>query len=482
LPYGDIYLSCLSGLPRFMLANRHHLHPDTTLLGLLGGRGSLSAEQRWLSERLLDLLIIASLVIHTGAPVAILTKLAGSGQSPISAYIWLLGALIGFALFVATPVRATLVGLRILPFVLLTGWVFATYFWSMSPFDTFRGAIYLAASHLTAVVMAARLEWRRILLLVTCALGLTVVPGALLAIAVPSFGRMSEIHVGAWSGVWMEKQTMGFFSCQLMIAAATLFVADRKLWPALLFIPIGMLGVWGATGRSAMIISALALISIPVVLYYNGGRRRAVFMPWLALVAAGLLAIAISGGTANLLKLLGRSGDLTGRVEIWHEVKTLIISHSDTGYGYQAVWQMRDAMTSPYQWIAAGTGFTPANAHSSWLDAQLGLGLPGLILLIACMIFVWGLTIFSLRANKAAAAYSFATLLCVTVLSFTESILLNPMDLQWLLVVLIAAKLLSPDPVPLEAGLTQPAPKTGHDSLGYFEKGGFTYSQQKARS
>jgi hypothetical protein len=40
-------------------------------------------------------------------------------------------------------------------------------------------------------------------------------------------------------------------------------------------------------------------------------------------------------------------------------------------------------LQGPYQWIADGTGFFPQNAHSSWLDVTLQLGLPGLVLLAA---------------------------------------------------------------------------------------------------
>lgn len=433
------------------------------------------AGRRWLIERLLDLLIIVSLIIHTSAPVAVLTKLAGTGHSPLAGYIWLLAAMIGFGTFAATPIRATLLGLKILPFVLLTGWVFATFVWSMSPLDTLRGAIYLAAGHLMAVVMAVRFSWRRILILLTIALAATVVPAVLLAIAVPGFGRMQEIHVGAWSGLWMEKQSMGFFSCQLMIVAAALVVADRKFWPALVLVAFGILGVLGATGRSAMVISALALASVPAVLFYNGGRRRAVFMPWLALVTGGLLALALTSGAANLLKLLGRGSDLTGRVEIWHEVGNLIEQRPIKGYGYQAVWRMRDDITAPYQWIAENSGFEPFNAHSSWLEAQLGLGLPGLVLLIACMVFVWCLVIINLRGNKAGAVFSFASLLSLTVISFTESILLNQMDLQWFVIVLIAAKMLAPDPAPAQAATGGLAQRTGNDSMGHFDNEAYCF-------
>lgn len=447
--------------------------------GWIGWLTGTTAGRAWLWQRIIDATVILVLAIQSTAPVAFMTKLGPGGLADLSGYVWLLAAAGGFALGLTAPVRTLIAGLRLWPFVLITGWAAATYFWTMNEYETFRGVIYLAATHVTAVAMAAQFTWRRILILVTLALALMVIPSILLALAAPSLGRMQTVHPGAWSGLWLEKQLMGFYCCQLILAAGALVALDRKLWPVALLIPLALLGIIGATGRTAMVMAGLAMIAMPVVAYYQGGRRRIVVMPWLAVLAGAGIGFAVLSGLEGVLQLLGRGADLTGRVEIWNEVSALIEDRPVKGYGYQAVFSTMDDLTSPYQWIADNSGFTPFNAHSSWLEVQLGLGTPGLVMLIGCMVFTWIAVVMRVRHDGAGSLFAIATLLTATLVSFTESTLLNQMDLQWLLVVLVAAKTLCPDPQPVPATPARQERSIPHvpafDSLGSDRDGGFEY-------
>ena len=450
--------------------------------GWLAWIGAHPDGRAWFWQRMTDALVVLVLVIQTTAPVALITKLPSSGLSQLSGYIWLFAALAGYALGLCAPVRTFLAGLKVWPFVLITGWAAATFAWTMNDYETLRGVIYLAATHVTAVAMAAQFTWRRILVLVTVALALVVIPSILLALAAPTLGRMQAIHVGAWSGLWMEKQLMGFYCCQLILAAAALVALDRKLWPVALLIPLGLLGIIGATGRTAMVMAALAIIAMPLVAYYQGGRRRIVVLPWLGILAGAAIGFAVLSGFDGVLQVLGRGSDLTGRVEIWHEVRALIAERPVKGFGYQAIFSASADMTSPYQWIAENSGFTPFNAHSSWLEVQLGLGTPGLVMLIGCMVFAWVVVILRVRLDGAGTMFSIATLLATTVASFTESTLLNQMDLQWLLIVLVAAKAVCPDsepePVPVAPrGPVRAWPRAASlDSLGRDHDGVYEFT------
>jgi exopolysaccharide production protein ExoQ len=448
--------------------------------GWLGWVVQDPAGQAWARARLLDTVVVLVLVIATTAPVALMTKLGQAGFVQYSGYVWLIAALAGFGLGILAPVRTFLAGLRVWPFVLITGWAAATFAWTMNDYETLRAVIYLAATHVTAVAIAAQFTWRRILVVVTWSLALTVLPSVFLAIAAPGLGRMQEIHAGAWSGLWMEKQLMGFYCCQLILAVGALVTLDRRLWPTALMIPVALLGIFGATGRTAMVMVGLAIIAMPVVGFYQGGRKRIVVLPWLAVLGACVLGFAVLSGLDVALQALGRGADLTGRVEIWREVQALIEERPIKGYGYQAIFSTSADMTSPYQWIADNSGFTPYNAHSSWLEAQLGLGTPGLVLLIACMVFAWLVVLLRVRRDGAGSMFSVATLLTATVVSFTESTLLNQMDLQWLLVVLVVTKAVCPDPQPrVDAPAREGDPvRFAHtpDTMGQDRDGGYEYN------
>jgi O-antigen ligase len=76
--------------------------------------------------------------------------------------------------------------------------------------------------------------------------------------------------------------------------------------------------------------------------------------------------------------MLGKDATLTGRVQLWHYVKQEILARPIRGWGYSAFWSTGEADR-----IRAAVGWDPPNAHDGFLDAILGLGFVGLIILIA---------------------------------------------------------------------------------------------------
>ncbi len=437
------------------------------VIGVLLSRIDSMVGLAWLGERARDLIVLAVLIIHTTAPVAFLTKTAAGGIAPGAGLIWLAGGVLGIFLALLSPLRTAILGVKLLPFVALTGWIALSTTWSISPGESFRGAVFITASHLAAVAIAASYSWKRLLILLNIALGTMVTISVLLAALVPTLGQMQTVHPGAWSGLWLEKQFMGLYSCHFITAAIALAVIDRRFWPVLLLIPVGVAGLIGATGRTAMLMTAITVASMPLVWLFQQGPLRALLTSWFAVMTGAGFAVAAMAGFDTALRLLGRGADLTGRVEIWEQIRILIAERPMTGYGYQAIWRTSQEMTSPYQWIVGSADFTPANGHSSWLDAQLGLGLPGLVLLVVCVLYAWCLVLWRMRSGGAGSLFSVATLVALTSISFTESTFLNHMDLQWVLIVLIAGKALAGDPVPAAAG---------NDKLGRLQDDAYEYA------
>ncbi len=81
--------------------------------------------------------------------------------------------------------------------------------WSIDPDLSFRRGIAVLATTLLGVYLAARFDWLtalRLLAGVWIALMLASFAAGLVA---PGFGRMQEIHPGAWTGGWWEKNQLG---------------------------------------------------------------------------------------------------------------------------------------------------------------------------------------------------------------------------------------------------------------------------------
>jgi exopolysaccharide production protein ExoQ len=409
-------------------------------------------------------------LISTTGPVALIQKLSG-GQAPgwLGA-IWAVGAFlcVGFAL--RTPLQTLRAMVTAWPVMLLTAWIWASLNWSENPYETLRGAVYITCSHVFACAVAARFSWRRLIEMLALVIVTSVAVSTVLAVFIPRVGQMQEIHPGAWSGIWPEKQLFGMFACHGMIASlAMVAIGKGKSW-WWIGVVLCAIAIVGSTGRTALLMS-IASVGIGVWFWLlHRGLVISVLTTWVGMSVAIISTLVLSLGVGPILKLLGRSSDLTGRTEIWQAVREVGNIKPLTGWGYQAIWRGREDMTSPYQWVNQWTDFEPANAHNSFLDMYLQLGLVGVGLLALIMLWAWMAVIVRASQSDIATPFAAATLMAITLICFTESNLANFMDLQWIMVPLLATKLLLGDtPAPIE-------PQSQMD--GYFEDGSWTFDSQ----
>lgn len=163
-----------------------------------------------------------------------------------------------------------------------------------------------------------------------------------------------------------------------------------------------------------------------------------------AVAAAGLVAVLFFRDA--LFGLLGKSGDMTGRLEIWHKVIDLAEQRPAFGWGWISYWA---PWVEPFLGLDEKVGLPVMHAHNAWLDVWLQLGVVGVVLfaMLAGLTLwrVWFRAIDQPRRD-AGPPLSFATsslvplLLVVALLvqSLTESRLL--IEGGWLLLTLLAMK------------------------------------------
>jgi len=81
--------------------------------------------------------------------------------------------------------------------------------------------------------------------------------------------------------------------------------------------------------------------------------------------------------TDALLALVGRSDDLTGRLDIWSAVVELAQQRPWFGWGWVSYWA---PWVEPFDDLVVIRGVTYLQAHNAWLDVWLQLGIVGLVL------------------------------------------------------------------------------------------------------
>jgi O-antigen ligase len=85
----------------------------------------------------------------------------------------------------------------------------------------------------------------------------------------------------------------------------------------------------------------------------------------------------------QVLRLLGKSSDLTNRAEIWHSVIQLAQQRPVFGWGWVSYWV---PWVAPFDHLAENNGVRQLHAHDAWLDVWLQLGIIGLVVMGALVL------------------------------------------------------------------------------------------------
>lgn len=390
-------------------------------------------------------MVVIVILIHTSTPVSMVLKATNGFSPPILGAIWYICGLMGLIIAFTRPMDIIKCAIYGWPFVLINIWVFASVTWSISSSDTFKAAMLLTMSQMTAFALAARYSWFQLIRMTTIILTSLIFLSVLLAIAVPKLGQMQTIYPGAWSGLWTEKQGLGFASTIQVIFAIVLGIYYPKYRMWLLAAPLGIIAIFGTEGKTALIMIIYAIGAITASKAMQLELRLSLILALAGVVFATLIGTFIATNPDLIFKLTGKSNDLTGRKEIWEGIDFLIQQRPDKGWGYGVIWNDTENLTSPYQWIAQIADFKPANAHSSYRETLLTLGKYGLYLLVLAL----GKTMFDavifIRTKPVGAALCLGAIGSLITISFTEMVFLGHMDLYWLLVVMIGTKLALPN-------------------------------------
>lgn len=398
--------------------------------------------------RYANLALIATLLyIISATPVSILIKLLNGTAPSWLGGIWYLGGLCGLILALSIPTRFVQALPSAWPYILINIWIILSFTWSSSPTDTLKGAMLFSLSQIGAIAFAVRFNWFQIIRFFAILMTSLIAVSDFLAIAVPSIGRMQEIYPGAWSGLWAEKQGLGFASVVqiIFVAIYALYYPNRLRW--LFAILLGLAAIIGTGGKTALIMVIVAFAMIIGSKLMQRDKRLMLGTIWLGVVSVSLVFIIFNAYPDLIFKLTGKSSDLTGRKEIWEGIDFLVNMRPLTGWGYNVIWNGMQDPVAPYQWIALIADFTPFNAHSSFKEALLSIGQVGLVLEMFCVGWIILMSIITLRSNKIGSSLGLAAIASMLTIAATESIFIGFMDLYWFIIVMLGTKLALPSHV-----------------------------------
>jgi len=306
--------------------------------------------------------------------------------------------------------------------------------WSQDPALSLRRGIFLLLSTLFAHYLSSKYPPGRQLRLVEIAGLVASCSSVAMVFMFPAYGVDHMVHAGAWQGIYTHKNICAM---AMLLFLATQFGHRKK---AITLVRTGYICLLAATlyltqSRSGWVV-AIGLCAIMELLRKIARfklRDRTIGYAIAACLIAMSAAVLLTNA-GSLLQALGRDATLSGRTDIWNAVWNSIMQRPLLGYGYAAFWRGLQGASAD---IILELGWAVPHAHSGILDLWLQLGLVGVIIFAASLVFAVKDMATCLRADRPGCVdWYVATVALVIMFSVTESLLLSDQSLSWLLYVL----------------------------------------------
>ncbi|MEO7147466.1 MAG: O-antigen ligase family protein [Terrimesophilobacter sp.] len=218
-------------------------------------------------------------------------------------------------------------------------------------------------------------------------------------------------------------------------------------------------GVWIVLAAASILMTksatvTLALVGVVIVAvvvlsirraHTPRGRTIVASVTALAVVAVGVVLVLFRG---EVLALLGKSSDLTGRLGIWRAVIGLAQERPVFGWGWISYWV---PWADPFDHLVYRAKVLQLQAHNTWLDVVFQLGIVGLVVFVL-LVAVTAVKAWQHAVDRpqsvpmAPQSYTAITMLGLLILtalivqSFAESRLITEYGLALLVVVAVKTK------------------------------------------
>ncbi len=356
--------------------------------------------------------------------------------SPVSQAIFLTLYVLTFCLIFTRRKQLVRVLLRDKFLLLLVGLALVSVLWATAPEVTLRRSVALMGTTLFGVYLAVRYDLKEQLRLLAWALGIGALLSLLFALALPTYGVMTDLTATGWRGVYGHKNALG----ALMVLSALVFVllnvsGRRYRWLCLagFGFSVGLLLLSNSKTSLVAFITLLSLLPFYRALRWRYTLAVPVFIA--AVLVGGGVATLILSNTEAVFDALGRDATLTDRTEIWSAVIHMIREQPWLGYGYGGFWLGWDGASA---YVLLTVYFDPLTAHNGVLDLWLDLGLLGVVVFTLGFVMAYLRAITWVRAiGSVVGLWPLAYLTLVLLQNLTESVILTQNDIFWVLYVAV---------------------------------------------
>ncbi|HEY0625154.1 MAG TPA: O-antigen ligase family protein [Allosphingosinicella sp.] len=313
---------------------------------------------------------------------------------------------------------------------------FCGAFWTDDPAAVLSTTLLLAVSTFSAFICERHIGLLGTLRLMRTACLALCLASVLLVALVPSFAISdSYFWKGAWLGVFVAKNGLGYAASYLVALSGMMLLFCRKTRTDIFSLLLGLSVCIGADSRGAL------LVALSVLLFLVLLRARIIGSIAIVLIAVAYLALLILFNSGIIVSIEGdylQVGDLSihlNRTDIWSYAMSLFLERPWLGYGLGAGWEgeRADIFYNRFGWVLD-------NFHSGYIRALVELGLLGAILIFIGL----GITLLrAIRTYHASRGNSLPALATAYVTMFlasnvTETYLLRSTDVKQFVFTIVA--------------------------------------------
>ena len=250
--------------------------------------------------------------------------------------------------------------------------------WSQLPRVTLVRATYYCSDTMFAYWLITRLTSSQIRTFIMMVGSVIAACSLLTILALPRYGIVGSVHVGAWQGIFSEKNHAGGVYLFLLTPVVDF---SRRLGRKRAIYALTILFLLFMTqSRTAWIGAVLYPL---VMLYLHLIKKVETRLALIAsAVAAGVAAFVLTIVVPNLttiLLLLDRDPTLSGRTVVWGYLVESIAKRPLLGYGYYAFWT---GLVGESGRVALALQWGFSYAHDGYLEILLATGIVGLSLVV----------------------------------------------------------------------------------------------------
>lgn len=260
----------------------------------------------------------------------------------------------------------------------LVGLILISFLWSDFPYYTQRRSLAFLETTVFALYLATSFSLKNQIKLLGWAMGIALILNLFFIFALPKYGIEWVIHVGAWKGVFVQKNILARLLV-LSLLPFLLTTSAKKItkygqWLAL---SLSMVMIVMSQSISSLVIAIILCLAL--ILFQSFSWRSLITIPFFlgVFLVVGLGLIWILGNADSILSGFDRDMTLSGRTVIWSALIDKIQERPWLGYGYAGFWHGIYG-GSAYVGKSMGGVYIPPHAHNGFLALVVELGLIGI--------------------------------------------------------------------------------------------------------